>query len=189
VLDMTVEEWDRVMETNMRLVFLTCRAAARSMKTGARAGQIITISSGAYASGRVGASHAQHSEGALIDGRSNTAGGEGSLNAVAVTTQTLPRTADLRCVLLGALAPVLFWKGLITQRLLVQIQPPQPAKIRGSATPPSPFFFLRPSLCAVLSADSISAAAIPRPLGTPRPDTGAGGQLAPTPWRAAQIAA
>ena len=57
VLDMTVEEWDRVMETNMRGVFLTCQAAARSMKIGARAGKIITISSGAYASGRVGASH------------------------------------------------------------------------------------------------------------------------------------
>ena len=57
VLDMTVEEWDRVMETNMRGVFLTCQAAARSMKAGARAGKIITISSGAYASGRVGASH------------------------------------------------------------------------------------------------------------------------------------
>src|SRR3989442_4665404 len=57
VLEMTQEEWDRVMETNMRGVFLTCRAAARSMKAGARAGKIITISSGAYASGRVGASH------------------------------------------------------------------------------------------------------------------------------------
>ena len=54
---MTVEEWDRVMETNMRGVFLTCQAAARSMKAGARAGKIITISSGAYASGRVGAAH------------------------------------------------------------------------------------------------------------------------------------
>src|SRR5207244_7347759 len=57
VLDMTVEEWDRVIETNMRGVFLTCQAAARSMKAGARAGKIITMSSGAYASGRVGASH------------------------------------------------------------------------------------------------------------------------------------
>src|SRR5499426_4797238 len=57
VLDMTVEEWDRVMETNMRGVFLTCQAAARSMTAGGRPGKIITISSGAYASGRVGASH------------------------------------------------------------------------------------------------------------------------------------
>jgi NAD(P)-dependent dehydrogenase (short-subunit alcohol dehydrogenase family) len=57
VLDMTVEEWDRVMETNMRGVFLTCQTAARSMKAGERPGKIITISSGAYASGRLGASH------------------------------------------------------------------------------------------------------------------------------------
>ena len=57
VLDMTVEEWDLVMETNMRGVFLTCQAAARSMKAGERPGKIITISSGAYASGRLGASH------------------------------------------------------------------------------------------------------------------------------------
>jgi NAD(P)-dependent dehydrogenase (short-subunit alcohol dehydrogenase family) len=57
VLDMTVEEWDRVMETNLRGVFLTCQAAARSMTAGGRPGKIITISSGAYASGRLGASH------------------------------------------------------------------------------------------------------------------------------------
>ena len=57
VLDMTVEEWDRVMETNVRGVFLTCQAAARSMTAGGRPGKIITISSGAYASGRLGASH------------------------------------------------------------------------------------------------------------------------------------
>jgi NAD(P)-dependent dehydrogenase (short-subunit alcohol dehydrogenase family) len=57
VVDMPVEEWDRVMETNLRGVFLTCRAAARSMKAGERSGKIITISSGAYASGRLGASH------------------------------------------------------------------------------------------------------------------------------------
>ncbi len=57
VLDMSVEEWDRVMETNLRGVFLTCQAAARSMKAGGRPGKIITISSGAYASGRLGASH------------------------------------------------------------------------------------------------------------------------------------
>jgi 3-oxoacyl-[acyl-carrier protein] reductase len=57
VVDMAVEEWDRVMETNLRGVFLTCRAAARSMTAGGRPGKIITISSGAYASGRLGAAH------------------------------------------------------------------------------------------------------------------------------------
>ena len=57
VLDMTVEEWDRVMETNMRGTFLTAQAAARSMTAGGRPGRIITMSSGAYASARLGASH------------------------------------------------------------------------------------------------------------------------------------
>lgn len=57
VLDMSVEEWDRVIETNLRGTFLTCQAAARSMQAGGRPGKIITISSGAYASGRLGASH------------------------------------------------------------------------------------------------------------------------------------
>ncbi len=57
VLDMSVEEWDRVMETNLRGTFLTCQAAAQSMTTGGRSGKIITISSGAYASARLGGSH------------------------------------------------------------------------------------------------------------------------------------
>lgn len=57
VLDMSLEEWDRVMETNLRGTFLTCQAAARSMTAGGSPGKIITISSGAYASARLGGSH------------------------------------------------------------------------------------------------------------------------------------
>jgi NAD(P)-dependent dehydrogenase (short-subunit alcohol dehydrogenase family) len=57
VLEMTVEEWDRVMETNVRGVFLTCRAVARRMVTHGAGGRIITLASGAASSGRRGASH------------------------------------------------------------------------------------------------------------------------------------
>jgi 3-oxoacyl-[acyl-carrier protein] reductase len=54
VLDLEVEEWDRVIEINMRGTFLTCQAAARSMVAGKRPGKIITMSSGAHASARPG---------------------------------------------------------------------------------------------------------------------------------------
>lgn len=57
VVEMDVAEWDRVMETNLRGVFLTGRAAAREMIAAGRGGNVITISSGAYQSGRVGAAH------------------------------------------------------------------------------------------------------------------------------------
>src|SRR5712692_5506057 len=57
VVEMPVAEWDRVMETNLRGVFLTCQAAARSMVARKAPGKIITLASGAYASGRKGAAH------------------------------------------------------------------------------------------------------------------------------------
>ena len=57
VLDMSQDEWDRVMETNVRGVFLSCQAAARSMVTQGTRGKIITVSSGAHNSGRRGAAH------------------------------------------------------------------------------------------------------------------------------------
>jgi len=57
VLDMAVEEWDRVIETNMRGVFHTCQAVARRMVALGTPGKLITISSGAYNSGRKGAAH------------------------------------------------------------------------------------------------------------------------------------
>lgn len=57
VVEMTLEEWDRVMETNVRGIFLTCQAAARSMVARKTPGKIITLASGAYASGRKGAAH------------------------------------------------------------------------------------------------------------------------------------
>ncbi len=66
VVDMTVEEWDRVMETNVRGVFLTCQAAARRMTAAGVLGKIITISSGAYNSGRVGAAHYCASKAAVV---------------------------------------------------------------------------------------------------------------------------
>lgn len=57
VLEMSQSEWDQVMETNVRGVFLSCQAAARSMVSHGTHGKIITVSSGASNSGRRGAAH------------------------------------------------------------------------------------------------------------------------------------
>lgn len=57
VLEMSQDEWDQVMETNVRGVFLSCQAAARSMVSNGTRGKILTVSSGASSSGRRGAAH------------------------------------------------------------------------------------------------------------------------------------
>lgn len=57
LLDMPVEEWDRVMDTNLRGVFLTCQAVGRRMVANGVEGSMVTISSGAAFSGRRGATH------------------------------------------------------------------------------------------------------------------------------------
>ena len=58
VLDMLVAEWDRVTDTNLRGTFPTCRAAGWSTTSGGCPGKIITISSGAHASARLGGRYA-----------------------------------------------------------------------------------------------------------------------------------
>jgi 3-oxoacyl-[acyl-carrier protein] reductase len=66
VLDMDVAEWDRVMETNVRGVFLTCRAAGRAMVARGGPGKIVTIASGAAFSGRPGGAHYCASKSAVV---------------------------------------------------------------------------------------------------------------------------
>src|SRR5216683_544896 len=56
VLNMDVSAWDAVIETNLRGVFLSCQAAARSMVAHETRGRIVTISSIAHSYGRLGAS-------------------------------------------------------------------------------------------------------------------------------------
>ncbi len=56
VLDMDVSDLDAAIETNLRGVFLSCRAAARSMVAHGTRGRIVTISSVAHSIGRLGAS-------------------------------------------------------------------------------------------------------------------------------------
>ena len=56
VLSMDVSAWDATIETNLRGVFLSCQAAARSMVAHKTQGRIVTISSIAHSHGRLGAS-------------------------------------------------------------------------------------------------------------------------------------
>jgi 3-oxoacyl-[acyl-carrier protein] reductase len=46
-LAIAAEEWDRVLDTNLKGVFLTAQAAARAMVRAGRGGRILTVASGA----------------------------------------------------------------------------------------------------------------------------------------------
>jgi 3-oxoacyl-[acyl-carrier protein] reductase len=65
VVEMEPEEWDAVMETNLRGPFLLCQAVARQMIEKGTRGKIINITSGAHRSARKGAAHYASSKAAL----------------------------------------------------------------------------------------------------------------------------
>lgn len=66
VLEMSVDDWDRVMETNARGVFLTCQAAARAMVARGTKGKLVTMASTAAQIGRPGAAHYCASKAAVV---------------------------------------------------------------------------------------------------------------------------
>jgi 3-oxoacyl-[acyl-carrier protein] reductase len=65
VVEMALEEWDAVMETNLRGPFLLCKAVAKQMIEKGTPGRIINITSGAHRSARKGAAHYASSKAAL----------------------------------------------------------------------------------------------------------------------------
>ena len=65
-LDMSEEEWDRVIDTNLKGVFLLCQAAARSMVRAGVGGRIIVISSTAAQRAVWGWSHYSASKAAAV---------------------------------------------------------------------------------------------------------------------------
>lgn len=65
-LAMSEEEWDRVLDTNLKGVFLTCQAAARAMIAAGTHGRIITMSSGAANHAIWGWSHYCASKAAVV---------------------------------------------------------------------------------------------------------------------------
>ncbi len=66
VVDMAEEEWDRVLDTNLKGGFLFARAAARQMLRQGRGGKLCLIASGAYRSARCGAAHYCASKAGLV---------------------------------------------------------------------------------------------------------------------------
>lgn len=65
-LDLSEEEWDRVIDTNLKGVFLTCQAVARSMVQRRRPGTLITLSSGAANHAIWGWSHYSASKAGVV---------------------------------------------------------------------------------------------------------------------------
>jgi NAD(P)-dependent dehydrogenase (short-subunit alcohol dehydrogenase family) len=66
VVNMSEDEWDLVLDTNLKGAFLFLRAAARTMIGQRRGGKLCAITSGAYRSARRGASHYCASKAGLV---------------------------------------------------------------------------------------------------------------------------
>ena len=66
LVDMSEEEWRRVMDVNMTSMFLTCRAAARRMIAQGAGGKMVNFASGRGVSGMENASHYSASKGGII---------------------------------------------------------------------------------------------------------------------------
>ncbi len=65
-LDVSLSEWDAVMDTNVKGAFLVSQAVAQAMVDAGNGGQIITISSGSYQTAREGCAHYCASKAALV---------------------------------------------------------------------------------------------------------------------------
>ena len=66
VVEMAEDEWDRVLDTNLKGAFLFSRAAAQQMIRQRRGGKLCFIASGAYRSARRGAAHYCASKAGLV---------------------------------------------------------------------------------------------------------------------------
>lgn len=66
VLELEEDEWDQVLDTNLKGTYLVTRAAARQMVAQGEGGKICTIASGAHLLGRVGAAHYCASKAGLV---------------------------------------------------------------------------------------------------------------------------
>ena len=98
LLEMSVAEWDRVLDSNLRSTFLTTRAVARQMEKGGRGGAIINIAS--------------------IEG-TFPAAGHGHYNAAKAGVLMLTRSSALELgrhnIRVNSISPGLIWREGIEQ--------------------------------------------------------------------------
>ncbi|MCL7749605.1 SDR family NAD(P)-dependent oxidoreductase [Halalkalibacter alkaliphilus] len=66
IVEMSEEDWDNVLNINLKGAFLVCQAVARQMVEQKEGGHIVTISSGSYQSARVGSGHYCASKAGLV---------------------------------------------------------------------------------------------------------------------------
>lgn len=66
LLELSEEEWDRVLDTNLKGTFLTCQTVARALVSANRGGQLVTIASGAASTAFQGWSHYCTSKAAVV---------------------------------------------------------------------------------------------------------------------------
>jgi len=66
MLEMTEEEWDNVLDINLKGVFLTCQTVAKALVSAGKGGQLVTIASGAANTAFWGWSHYCASKAAVV---------------------------------------------------------------------------------------------------------------------------
>ncbi|WP_408010185.1 SDR family NAD(P)-dependent oxidoreductase [Pseudalkalibacillus sp. A8] len=66
ITEMSEEDWDQVLDINLKGAFITCRKVARRMIKQGDGGHIVTISSGSYQSARIGSGHYCASKAGLV---------------------------------------------------------------------------------------------------------------------------
>lgn len=93
LVEMSEEEWDRVIAVNLKGAFLICRAVAKKMLEQGRGGKIINISSGSYRVARVGCAHYCASKAGLV------------MFSKALALELAPHGISVNCVAPGLIQP------------------------------------------------------------------------------------
>jgi 3-oxoacyl-[acyl-carrier protein] reductase len=66
IVEMSADEWDRVLAVNLRSTFLVCRAAVTQFRRQGSGGRIVTVASGAASRGQARGAHYAASKAAII---------------------------------------------------------------------------------------------------------------------------